>query len=146
VIHPRKIYISVSFLNIRNEATHVAWFYWSAIVALVVVAVHDITQRRHSILRIFPIVGHIRYWLEHIGPELLQYIVASDNEERPFSRAQRRWVYASSKSQNNHFGFGTSIDVEQHANHLIIKHSSFPLDNPQPGQPGYDPHTTRYHV
>jgi len=103
------------------------WILFLGLVLLVGLAVHDITQRTHSILRIFPIVGHFRYWLEHIGPELRQYIVASDNEERPFSRAQRRWAYASSKKQNNYFGFGTSIDVEQQANHLVIKHSSFPL-------------------
>ncbi|NOY30676.1 MAG: FMN-binding glutamate synthase family protein [Planctomycetes bacterium] len=112
--------------------------FWSAI-ALVALAAYDITQRQHSILRIFPIVGHIRYWLEHIGPELRQYIVASDNEEQPFTRTQRRWVYASSKNQNPYFGFGTSVDLEQQTNHLIVKHSNFPLTDYQPGQPGHDP-------
>ncbi|MGI9427197.1 MAG: FMN-binding glutamate synthase family protein [Bythopirellula sp.] len=116
-----------------------SWTLLLGLLLLVGLALYDITQRKHSILRIFPIVGHFRYWLEHIGPELRQYIVASDNEERPFSRAQRRWVYASSKSQNNYFGFGTSLDVEQKPNHLVVKHSSFPLDDPQPGQEGYDP-------
>lgn len=115
------------------------WWIFGGVVALLGLAIHDITQRKHSILRIFPVIGHFRYWLEHIGPELRQYIVASDNEERPFSRAQRRWVYASSKSQNNYFGFGTSLDVDQKANHLIVKHSSFPLADPQPGQDGHDP-------
>jgi len=115
------------------------WMLLLGLVALVGLAAYDITQRKHSILRIFPIVGHFRYWLEHIGPELRQYIVASDNEERPFSRAQRRWVYASSKSQNNYFGFGTSLDIEQKANHLVVKHSNFPLPDPQPGQPQHDP-------
>ena len=119
-----------------------AWMVWVAVVALLALAVHDVTQRRHTILRIFPIVGHFRYWLEHIGPELRQYIVASDNEERPFSRAQRRWVYASSKKENNYFGFGTSIDSEQQSNHLVIRHSNFPLADPQPGQAGYDSHFT----
>ncbi len=112
--------------------------FWGAI-ALIALAIYDITQRKHSILRIFPIVGHFRYWLEHIGPELRQYIVASDNEERPFTRTQRRWVYASSKSQNPYFGFGTSVDLEQQTNHLIVKHSNFPLTDPQPGQSGHDP-------
>jgi len=114
------------------------WTIAIGLLALVGIAIHDMTQRKHSILRIFPIVGHFRYWLEHIGPELRQYIVASDNEERPFSRAQRRWVYASSKSQNNYFGFGTSVDAEQHVNHLIIKQSSFPITSPQPDEPEFD--------
>ena len=115
------------------------WMLGLGLVATAGLAVYDIVQRKHTILRIFPIVGHFRYWLEHIGPELRQYIVASDNEERPFSRTQRRWVYASSKSENNYFGFGTSLDTEHRANHLIVKHSSFPLPDPQPGQPDHDP-------
>lgn len=114
------------------------WLLFLGLIAVIGLAVYDITQRKHSILRIFPIVGHFRYWLEHIGPELRQYIVASDNEERPFSRAQRRWVYASSKKQNNYFGFGTSADLEHTPNHLLVKHSAFPIDDPQPGQPGHD--------
>jgi hypothetical protein len=61
---------------------------WPAIaivvlILLAVVAVHDLTQRRHAILRTFPIVGHLRYWLEALGPELRQYIVTDSNEERP---------------------------------------------------------------
>ena len=66
-------------------------------VLLVGVVVFDLTQRQHAILRTFPIVGHFRYWLEAVGPELRQYIVTDNNEERPFSRDQRRWIYASAK-------------------------------------------------
>ena len=87
--------------------------------------VYDLTQRKHAILRNFPIVGHFRYWLEAIGPELRQYIVTSNNEERPFSRDQRRWVYASSKNENNYFGFGTDEKVELEPDYIIIKHSTF---------------------
>ena len=57
----------------------------------------DLLQRRHTILRNFPIVGHLRFLLEAVGPELRQYIVTANDEERPFSRDQRRWVYASAK-------------------------------------------------
>ncbi|QDT00840.1 FMN-binding glutamate synthase family protein [Adhaeretor mobilis] len=115
------------------------WWTLGLIVAVVAVwALHDIVQKKHSILHNFPVVGHFRYWLEHIGPELRQYIVTSDNEERPFSRAQRRWVYASSKSENNYFGFGTSVDLEEHPNHVIIKHSPFPLNDPHPGDANFD--------
>ena len=62
---------------------------------------YDLLQKRHAILRNFPVVGHFRFLLESIGPELRQYIVTSNDEERPFSRDQRRWVYASSKKENN---------------------------------------------
>jgi glutamate synthase (ferredoxin) len=105
---------------------------------LVLVALHDITQKRHAILRNFPIIGHFRYWLEAIGPELRQYIVTSNDEERPFSRDQRRWVYASSKKENNYFGFGTDNDPER-AGYIIVRHSAFPLHTPHAGEPGYDP-------
>ncbi len=114
--------------------------YWPWIaVGFVVWVAYDLLQRRHAILRNFPIIGHFRYWLEAIGPELRQYIVTSNNEERPFSRDQRRWVYASSKRENNYFGFGTDNDLELAPNYLIIKHAAFPLPQPQPGMPGYDP-------
>jgi len=92
---------------------------------LLAVAVHDVVQRRHTILANFPIIGHLRYLLESIGPELRQYIVASNDEERPFDRAQRRWVYASAKRQNPNFGFGTDQDVDR-TGYLIIKHAAFP--------------------
>lgn len=112
----------------------------AAVVGLVGLFIHDITQRSRTILRNFPIIGHLRYWLEAIGPELRQYIVTSNTEERPFSRAQRRWVYASSKKENQYFGFGTEVDLERSPNHLVIKHSSFPLLDPLPDQDGYDAH------
>src|SRR5688500_250285 len=43
------------------------------------IAAHDVTQKRHSVLRAFPVIGHARYFVEKLGPELRQYIVAGDN-------------------------------------------------------------------
>src|SRR5215470_17099314 len=108
-------------------------------VCLIAVVVHDLLQRKHAILRNFPIVGHFRYWLEAVGPELRQYIVTDNDEERPFSRDQRRWVYASSKHQNNYFGFGSSNELESSSNYTIIKHSAFPIRSPHPGDEDFDP-------
>ena len=93
--------------------------------ALAAVAARDLLQREHALLRNFPVLGHARYLLEAIGPELRQYLVASNNEERPFTRDQRRWVYASSKNENNYFGFGTDNDVEYTAGYPVIKHRTF---------------------
>ncbi|MBT8488541.1 MAG: FMN-binding glutamate synthase family protein, partial [Gemmatimonadetes bacterium] len=62
--------------------------------------------------------------LEAIGPELRQYIVADNNEELPFSRDDRSWIYASAKKQNNYSGFGTDDPVEKSPNYLIIKHAT----------------------
>jgi len=117
------------------------WWLWAfaAVAFLLTWALLDIQQRKHAIVHNFPIIGHFRYWLEAIGPELRQYIVTDNNEERPFSRDQRSWIYASSKKENNYFGFGTDNDLELSPNHLIVKHATFPLSSPAPGDPGFDP-------
>jgi glutamate synthase (ferredoxin) len=96
-----------------------------AAAALGAVTAYDLTQKKHAILRNFPIVGHLRFSLERFGPELRQYIVTSNDEERPFSRDQRRWVYASAKGENSYFGFGTDNDVENTEGYPIIKHRTF---------------------
>jgi glutamate synthase domain-containing protein 2 len=89
------------------------------------VAAHDLLQRRHSLLRAFPVIGHGRYLVELIGPELRQYVVAGNDEERPFSRDQRRYVYASAKGVDNYFGFGSDNDLERAEGYPIIKHRTF---------------------
>jgi len=115
-----------------------AWIGCGVGALLLAVALFDLFQKKHAVLRNFPIIGHFRYWLEAIGPELRQYIVTSNDEERPFSRDQRRWVYASSKKDNNYFGFGTDNDIER-AGYILVRHSAFPLHTPHPGEPGFDP-------
>ena len=97
----------------------------AAASTLAAVAARDLFQRKHALLRNFPLLGHARYLLEAIGPELRQYIVAGNNEERPFTRDQRRWVYASAKKENNYFGFGTDNDLEYTAGYPVIKHRTF---------------------
>lgn len=104
---------------------------------LLIVAAYDLLQTRHAILRNFPIIGHFRYLLEAVGPELRQYIVTSNNEERPFSRDQRSWVYASAKMQNNYTGFGTDNEVERSPNYLIIKHDTLGLPRGERHAEGY---------
>ncbi len=96
------------------------------LVGLVGVAVHDVTQARHTIKHNFPVVGHLRYLLEKIGPELRQYWVANDKEEMPFNRSERRWIYATAKGQNNNFGFGTT-ELLYGTGYPIIKHAAFPF-------------------
>src|SRR4051794_17752708 len=100
---------------------------FAAVAASTVAAVvgRDLFQRKHALLRNYPLVGHARYLIEAIGPELRQYIVAANNEERPFTRDQRRWVYASSKKENNYFGFGTDNDMEYTSGYPVIKHRTF---------------------
>lgn len=102
-------------------------------VALLVVVVHDLVQRKHAILRNFPLIGHLRFTIEAFGPELRQYIVTSNDDERPFNRNQRQWVYATAHRSNTYFGFGTDVNFDAVAGHVLVKQSSFPLNNPSPG-------------
>ncbi len=104
--------------------------YWILLLLslLAGVVVYDLVQRRHAILRNFPIIGHFRYLLEAVGPELRQYIVTSNNEERPFSRDQRRWVYASAKLENSYFGYGSDTNFDLSPQILLIKHATLVSD------------------
>jgi glutamate synthase domain-containing protein 2 len=115
------------------------WIVLAVVAGLVLWALWDVSQRSHAVIRNFPIIGHFRYWLEAVGPELRQYIVTNNDEERPFSRDQRRWVYTSSKRANNYFGFGTDNDLEHSPNYLIVKHAAFPLREAVAGDADYDP-------
>jgi glutamate synthase domain-containing protein 2 len=107
--------------------------------ALAGLVAYDLSQRHHAILRNFPIAGHLRYLLETIGPEVRQYIVTSNDEERPFSRDQRAWIYTSSKGRRNTFGFGSDNEMEAVESYLIIKHAARPLDRPAPHAPAAAP-------
>ena len=70
-------------------------------LVLVATAVHDRLQKTHTIVSNFPVLGRFRYWFEALGGPLRQYIVTGNDEERPFSRDQRRWIYASAKRENS---------------------------------------------
>lgn len=69
----------------------------------------DLLQRRRSVRRNYPLVAHIRYCLESIGPEIRQYFIESDTEERPFSREQRAVVYQRAKRQLDEKPFGSLL-------------------------------------
>jgi glutamate synthase domain-containing protein 2 len=89
----------------------------------------DTRQSRHSILRNYPVIGHLRFLLEFIRPEIRQYFIESDNEAAPFSRQQRSLVYQRAKNDSDKRPFGTQRDV--HANgYEWINHSMAPTDLP----------------
>ena len=79
--------------------------------ALVALGVYDVMQTRRSILRNYPVIGHLRFVLEFIRPEMRQYFLESDNEATPFSRAQRSLVYQRAKGDSDKRPFGTQLDV-----------------------------------
>jgi glutamate synthase domain-containing protein 2 len=75
------------------------------------VGVHDVLQKKHSILRNYPIAAHIRFLLEEIRPEIRQYFLESDTDGTPFSRDKRSIVYQRAKGQLDKKPFGTQLDV-----------------------------------
>ena len=117
------------------------WLISLGILAFIIIAVaiHDLLQTRDPIKRNYPVVGHGRHVLQELGPKLRQYIVANNNEERPFNRDQRDWIYRSADKTNNYFGFGTDNDLENANGYLIIKQATFPILDPQPDDACYDP-------
>lgn len=108
-----------------------SWSWWLLLpLGFVLLFFRDILQKKHTIQHNFPIIGHLRYLFESIGPEIRQYFVANNREELPFNRSQRSWIYASSKRENNFSGFGT--DQDQRSNGFIfIKPALLPFKLPE---------------
>ncbi len=100
---------------------------WWPIVflALSVVGLYDLQQSHHAILRNYPIIGHLRFMLEAIRPEMRQYFLESETEAAPFSRAQRTLVYTRAKGQSDKRPFGTQLDVRG-MGYEWINHSMVP--------------------
>ncbi len=105
---------------------HTLWL-WPLIILLPLslLGLKDILQKRHAVLRNYPLTGHIRFLLESIRPELRQYFFSSDQEERPFNREQRSLVYQRAKATVDTIPYGTQKDVYQER-HAWLNHSMNP--------------------
>ncbi|MDN6279577.1 MAG: FMN-binding glutamate synthase family protein [Psychroflexus sp.] len=116
--------------SVLNFIVDIAWWQW-LIAIIVIVAIRDVFfNKKHIITRNFPVVGHFRYLLESIGPELRQYIVANNREELPFDRIQRGWIYTSAKNINNYEGFGSDRDINA-TNYIFINNAMTPFRLPE---------------
>lgn len=100
------------------------WWIFYLIGPLVLIGLYDIIQTRHAILRNFPIIGHFRYILEGIRPEIMQYFVETDTEGRPFDRIDRSLVYRRAKNATDTTPFGTQEDTYK-AGYEWINHSLY---------------------
>ena len=94
----------------RLAITGDGWLLVALFAALVVVGIHDLVQTRHALLRNYPVIGHVRYLVEEVRPELRQYLFEHDSEALPFSRVQRSLVYQRAKSVPDQRPFGTLLD------------------------------------
>lgn len=88
--------------------------------------IRDITQKRHTVLRNFPVVGHLRFFFESLGEYFRQYFFLGDREEMPFNRATRGWVYRLAKNEGGIVGFGSTYDLNQ-AGALVFVNAAFPV-------------------
>ncbi len=83
-------------------------------------------QRRHTLLRNFGIIAQARYMIESLGPELRQYLYASDIEEKPFSRVERAEVYRKAKNIDSSEAFGSLLNFDDEE--IKLRHSLYPVD------------------
>lgn len=104
--------------SVRHTLTLIA-------VLLSLLGLYDVIQKKHTLLRAYPVIGHLRYLFEIIRPEFRQYFFEGENDYLPFSRAQRSLVYQRAKQQSSEKPFGTLLDVYQ-PDYEFISHSIKP--------------------
>ena len=104
--------ILLALVSFAGLAFDVHWL-WSAVVfgLLAIVGIADLAQPQQTLRRNYPLLAHLRYFLESIGPEIRQYFIESDTSGRPFSRHQRSIVYQRAKDALDKRPFGTQLDV-----------------------------------
>ena len=102
------------------------------LAALAALYAHDVRQTHHTILRNFPVIGHVRYFAETWGEYMRQYQYLPDWAERPFNRLERSWVYRSAKGVSNLISFGS-----ENVPSFIFRNAAFPiLDEDKASYPG----------
>jgi glutamate synthase domain-containing protein 2 len=87
------------------------WWFFAIVTPIILVGIYDVTQTKHTILKNFPVIGHFRYMLEGIRPEIMQYFVETDTEGRPFDRIDRSLIYRRAKNVTDTTPFGTQEDI-----------------------------------
>lgn len=99
------------FALLARHLDNAWWYACAGALALGLVGLRDLTQTRQSIRRNYPLTAHLRFLIERFRPEIRQYLLESDTEETPFSRAQRSIVYQRAKNDVDKRPFGTQLDV-----------------------------------
>ncbi|WP_448956553.1 FMN-binding glutamate synthase family protein [Labrys neptuniae] len=110
-----------------------AWLWPVSLLALALVALGswDLFQTGHAVWRNYPVLGHVRWLMELVRPELRQYLFEADEEASPFSRAQRSLVYRRAKNISSEHPFGTLQNVYG-SGYEFIGHSLRPVTTPDP--------------
>ncbi|WP_133139008.1 FMN-binding glutamate synthase family protein [Legionella genomosp. 1] len=95
------------------------------LVPIIIVGIYDLIQTKHSVLRNFPVLGHFRFIMEFLRPEIQQYFIADDQEELPYNREIRSMVYERAKNVRDTIPFGTSRNITQ-VGYTWVLHSLAP--------------------
>lgn len=105
--------ICLTLLSMIAMFSWSGWFIlpFAVFAALSLLGLHDVRQNSHSVLRNYPVLGHVRFLLESIRPEIRQYLLEDDQDEEPFSRDARSLVYQRAKGQEDARPFGTKKRV-----------------------------------
>jgi glutamate synthase domain-containing protein 2 len=120
------IVLFAGFLWLAQAAT--AWLWPAALFGfLSVVGLLDFTQAKQAIRRNYPVVANLRFIIEYFRPEIRQYLLEGDNDEQPFSRAQRSIVYQRAKNVIDKRPFGTLVDLYE-PHYEWMNHSIAPAD------------------
>ncbi len=90
---------------------HITWPICGAAACLTALGLYDVTQKKHAILRNYPIVANLRFLLESIRPEMRQYFFEGEKDGAPFPRDKRAIVYQRAKKEIDKRPFGTMLDV-----------------------------------
>jgi glutamate synthase domain-containing protein 2 len=93
---------------------------------LIVLIIHDVTQKKHTVLRNFPVVGRLRFFFEDLGEYFRQYFFAGDRDEMPFNRATRGFIYRLAKDEGSVIGFGSTNDLREPGSIIFVNHP-FPV-------------------
>src|SRR3990167_4009411 len=122
--------VLVMVVSLIAIPAHAGWAWPAAIFGLLtIVGVVDLLQKPQTLRRNYPVIAHLRYFLESLGPEIRQYFIEADYDERPFSRQQRSVVYQRAKNALDKRPFGTQLDVYADK-YEWINHSIMPTTVP----------------
>jgi glutamate synthase domain-containing protein 2 len=101
-------------------------FAFAVILFILYVFIQDVTQKKHGVLRNYPVIGHLRYFFEQLGEYFRQYFFAGDRDEMPFNRSTRGWVYRLAKNEGGTIGFGSTYDLHLPGALIFVNHP-FPV-------------------
>ncbi len=96
------------------------------LVGLFILIIHDVTQKKHTVLRNYPVIGHLRFFFEEIGEYFRQYFFSGDRSEMPFNRATRAFIYRLAKGEGSLLGFGSTNDLREPGSIIFVNHP-FPV-------------------